>query len=119
MAYIFSFYRKETRVRLKKRAWWNLFGSDSLEPYEAWQRYMIDINEFEADLLQQYDRSGELPTSIYMKLISIGKPIDYVQLEVDHGMTDLLPTSSTDHLHDVINPGDTEPDKDQDPYGQN
>lgn len=52
MSYTFSFYTKRPIPQIKRRPWWRVFGRDSIEYVDKWQRQCFSgLQKDEADIL--------------------------------------------------------------------
>ncbi len=86
MSYTFSYCVKVSTPYLKRRPWWNLWGRDSIETKETWQRMVVnDLSKAEADILISAS-SGHFSDPYGALLLRVmGKNPNMIQLE--HGAT--------------------------------
>lgn len=80
--YTFSYFIKTKAPRLTRRSWWNVFGRDSIEMVDSWERKVFTgLTKAEADIIISAS-SGAFNSALSQLLLRLmgGKPID-IQLE--------------------------------------
>jgi hypothetical protein len=93
--YTFSFYTKIPRTRLKRRPWWKIFGNDSLEVVETWERLVFSgISKGVADELTQIVGPGYSDKNKAFGLLFGERLITSPQLEIDGPSSSYIPTAS-------------------------
>lgn len=81
--YTFSYYTKRPVPHIKRRPWWNLFGTDSIEYKEQWER--VEISRLTEDegrlLLEASSNYWDVPLgTLLLRILGL---VYQAQLEVD------------------------------------